>query len=102
MPYNGDTPGIAVLIGGTIQGFAAPVTAFIPSIQAGKMRALAVTSRARRPPEHTGRLMATDAAKWKRVIILDAGTGSPSRRCFGARQNDESSWRGINKSISMR
>ncbi len=133
VPYKGDTPGMTDLIGGAIQGFAAPVTAFIPNIQAGKMRALAVTSRARvpglpdvqtageqgieldaavwfgvvgpagmarpivdrlnaeinrllasgegraqltryaalvagGPPERMGQLMATDAAKWKRVI----------------------------------
>ncbi len=133
VPYKGDTPGMTDLIGGAIQGFAAPVTAFIANIQAGKMRALAVTSRARvpglpdvptaaeqgieldaavwfgvvgpagmakpivdrlnaeinrllassegraqltryaalvagGPPERMGQLMATDAAKWKRVI----------------------------------
>ncbi len=133
VPYKGDTPGMTDLIGGAIQGFAAPVAAFIANIQAGKMRALAVTSRARvpglpdvptaaeqgieldaavwfgvvgpagmakpvvdrlnaeinrllasaegraqltryaalvagGPPERMGQLMATDAAKWKRVI----------------------------------
>ena len=133
VPYKGDTPGMTDLIGGAIQGFAAPVAAFIPNIQAGKMRALALTSRARvpglpdvptaaeqgieldaavwfgvvgpagmvrpvverlnaeinrllassegraqltkyaalvagGPPERMGQLMATDAAKWKRVI----------------------------------
>ena len=133
VPYKGDTPGMTDLIGGAIQGFAAPVAAFIPNIQAGKMRALAVTSRSRvpglpdvptaaeqgieldaavwfgvvgpagmakpivdrlnaeinrllassdgraqltryaalvagGPPERMGQLMATDAAKWKRVI----------------------------------
>ncbi len=133
VPYKGDTPGMTDLIGGAIQGFAAPVTAFIPNIQAGKMRALAVTARSRvpglpdvptaaeqgieldaavwfgvvgpagmakpiverlnaeinrllassegraqltkyaalvagGPPERMGQLMATDAAKWKRVI----------------------------------
>ena len=133
VPYKGDTPGMSDLMGGAIQGFAAPVTAFIPNIQAGKMRARAVTCRARvpglpevptaaeqgveldaavwfgvvgpagmarplvdrlnaeinrllassegraqltkyaalvagGPPERMGQLMATDAAKWKRVI----------------------------------
>ena len=133
VPYKGDTPGMTDLIGGAIQGFAAPVAAFIPNIQAGKMRALAVTSKTRvpglpdvptaaeqgieldaavwfgvvgpagmakpivdrlnaeinrqlassegraqltkyaalvagGPPERMGQLMATDAAKWKRVI----------------------------------
>ncbi len=133
VPYKGDTPGMTDLIGGAIQGFAAPVAAFIPNIQAGKMRALAVTARSRvpglpdvptaaeqgieldaavwfgvvgpagmakpiverlnaeinrllassegraqltkyaalvagGPPERMGQLMATDAAKWKRVI----------------------------------
>ena len=133
VPYKGDTPGMTDLIGGAIQGFAAPVAAFIPNIQAGKIRALALTSRtgvpglpdvptaaeqgieldaavwfgvvgpagmvrpvverlnaeinrllassegraqltkyaalvAGGPPERMGQLMATDAAKWKRVI----------------------------------
>ena len=133
VPYKGDTPGMTDLIGGAIQGFAAPVAAFIANIQAGKMRALAVTSKSRLaglpdvptaveqgieldaavwfgvvgpagmvrpvverlnaeinrllassegraqltkyaalvaggPPERMGQLMATDAAKWKRVI----------------------------------
>ena len=133
VPYKGDTPGMTDLIGGAIQGFAAPVAAFIPNIHAGKIRALALTSRARvpglpdvptaaeqgieldaavwfgvvgpagmvrpvverlnaeinrllassegraqltkyaalvagGPPERMGQLMATDAAKWKRVI----------------------------------
>ena len=49
VPYKGDTPGMTDLIGGSIQAFAAPVAAFIPNIQAGKLRGLAVTSKVRVP-----------------------------------------------------
>ena len=47
VPYKGDTPAMADLLGGTIQAIAAPVSAFIPNINAGKLVALAVTSRTR-------------------------------------------------------
>ena len=49
VPYKGDTPAMTDLLGGAIQGLAAPVTAFIPNIQAGKLKALAITSRIRLP-----------------------------------------------------
>jgi tripartite-type tricarboxylate transporter receptor subunit TctC len=47
VPYKGDTPAMTDLLGGTIQAISAPVSAFIPNIQAGKLTALAVTSKAR-------------------------------------------------------
>ena len=49
IPYKGDTPAMTDLLGGTIQALSAPVTAFIPNIQSGKLNALAVTSKARFP-----------------------------------------------------
>ena len=73
VPYKGDTPGMSDLVGGAIQGFAAPVAAFIPNIQAGKMRALAVTSRARVPglpdvPTAAEQGIDLDAAVWFGVV----------------------------------
>ena len=47
--YRGDTPAMADLLGGSIQGLSAPITAFIPNITAGKIIGLAVTSSSRYP-----------------------------------------------------
>ncbi len=47
VPYKGDAPAMVDLLGGNIQAIAAPVSAFIPNIQAGKLNALAVTSKVR-------------------------------------------------------
>lgn len=49
IPYKGDTPAMTDLLGGSIQTVFAPVTTFIPNIQADKLRALAVTSKKRFP-----------------------------------------------------
>ncbi len=49
IPYKGDTPALADLLGGSIQALSAPVTAFIPNIQSNKLVALAVTSEKRFP-----------------------------------------------------
>ncbi|MES2398596.1 MAG: tripartite tricarboxylate transporter substrate binding protein [Pseudomonadota bacterium] len=49
IPYKGDTPAMTDLLGGSIQSVFAPVTTFIPNIQADKLRALAVTSKKRFP-----------------------------------------------------
>lgn len=49
VPYKGDTPAMADLLGGSIQALSAPITAFIPNIQANKLVALAVTSEKRFP-----------------------------------------------------
>ncbi len=49
VPYKGDTPAMTDLMGGSIQAIVAPITAFIPQIQAGKMNGLAVTSKKRFP-----------------------------------------------------
>ncbi len=49
VPYKGDTPAMADLLGNSIQAISAPVTAFIPNIQGAKLRALAVTSKQRFP-----------------------------------------------------
>lgn len=49
VPYKGDTPAMTDLLAGTIQVLSAPITAFIPHVQAGKLRGLAVTSNKRFP-----------------------------------------------------
>jgi tripartite-type tricarboxylate transporter receptor subunit TctC len=49
VPYKGDTPAMTDLLGGQIQAISAPVSAFIPNIQGGKLTGLAVTSNKRFP-----------------------------------------------------
>lgn len=49
VPYKGDNPAMIDLLGGTIQAISSPLTAFITNIKAGKLRALAVTSKHRFP-----------------------------------------------------
>ncbi len=49
VPYRGDAPAMVDLLGGQIQAVFSPVTAFIPNIQAEKLRALAVVSKTRYP-----------------------------------------------------
>lgn len=49
VPYKGDTPAMADVMGGTVDMVSAPVTAFIGNIQAGKLKGLAVTSKERFP-----------------------------------------------------
>ncbi|WP_423838533.1 Bug family tripartite tricarboxylate transporter substrate binding protein [Variovorax paradoxus] len=49
VPYRGDTPALTDLLGGVVQAISAPVSTFIPNIQAGKLRGLAVTSGTRFP-----------------------------------------------------
>lgn len=45
--YKGDAPALTDMLGGTIHSHCSPVTAFITNIQAGKLRAVAVTSKVR-------------------------------------------------------
>jgi tripartite-type tricarboxylate transporter receptor subunit TctC len=47
VPYRGDGPALVALLGGQVQVMFAPVPASIAYIQAGKLRALAVTSATR-------------------------------------------------------
>jgi tripartite-type tricarboxylate transporter receptor subunit TctC len=44
IPYKGTGPGVIGLIGGQVQLMFAPVSAVMPHVKAGKLRALAVTS----------------------------------------------------------
>ena len=47
VPYKGDAPAMAGALSGSVAGVSTPVTSLIPQIQAGKLKALAVTSKAR-------------------------------------------------------
>ncbi len=49
VPYRGDTPAMADLLGGNVQALSIPITALIPNLSAGKLRGLAVTSASRYP-----------------------------------------------------
>ena len=49
VPYKGDTPALADLLGGHIQFFISSPLAMIPQIKAGKLRGLAVTTEQRSP-----------------------------------------------------
>jgi len=47
VPYKGDAPAITDVVGGAIDAVVMPITAMLPQLQAGKLKALAVTSRQR-------------------------------------------------------
>ena len=49
VPYKGIAPALTDLLGGQVQLMFGTVVALVPHIQAGKLRALAVTSRKRSP-----------------------------------------------------
>jgi tripartite-type tricarboxylate transporter receptor subunit TctC len=49
VPYKGDAPAMADLLGGNVQAVATPVTSYIKNVQAGKLRGLAMTANARFP-----------------------------------------------------
>lgn len=49
VPYKGDTPALADLLGGHIQFFVSSPLAMTPQIKAGKIRGLAVTTAERSP-----------------------------------------------------
>jgi tripartite-type tricarboxylate transporter receptor subunit TctC len=79
VPYKGDTPAMADLLGGSIQAIIAPITAFIPQIQSGKMIGLAVTSTKRFPgtpdvPTAIEQGIDVDAAVW---FAVAGPTGIP-------------------------
>ncbi len=79
--YKGDTPAMVDLIGGTIDVVCAPVTAFVPNIRSGKLKALAVTSKQRfgqlpDVPTAAEQGVDLDATLWF-AIVGPAGMASP-------------------------
>lgn len=49
VPYKGDTPALQDTLGGQVQFMFAPVSAALPHVQSGRLRALATTSAERLP-----------------------------------------------------
>ena len=49
VPYKGSAPAVTDLIGGQIQLMFDPLQSVLPNVQGGKLRALAVSSKARSP-----------------------------------------------------
>jgi tripartite-type tricarboxylate transporter receptor subunit TctC len=49
IPYKGNTPAVMAVVSGEVQAGILATPGFLPQIQAGKVRALAVTSRKRSP-----------------------------------------------------
>jgi tripartite-type tricarboxylate transporter receptor subunit TctC len=49
VPYKGDVPALQDVLGGQVSFVFVPVAAALPNVQAGKLRALAVTSAHRLP-----------------------------------------------------
>jgi tripartite-type tricarboxylate transporter receptor subunit TctC len=49
VPYKGNTPAVTAVVSGEVQAGILATPGFLPQIQAGKVKALAVTSRARSP-----------------------------------------------------
>jgi tripartite-type tricarboxylate transporter receptor subunit TctC len=47
VPFKGDSPALAEVVAGNIQAVVAPATAFIGPVRSGKLKGLAVTTRAR-------------------------------------------------------
>jgi tripartite-type tricarboxylate transporter receptor subunit TctC len=47
VPYKGDSPAMTDAISGAVDGVSAPLTSMIANIQAGKLKALAVTAKTR-------------------------------------------------------
>lgn len=91
VPYRGDTPALTDLLGGVVQAISAPVSAFIPNIQAGKMRALAVTSQARFPglpdvPTAKEQGIDLTATVWL-AVVGPAGMPAPAVQLLNAEIN---------------
>lgn len=81
VPYKGDSPAMADVMGGQIDMVSAPVTAFIGNIKAGKLKALALTSKQRSPllpevPTAVEQGVDVEAAVWF-AIVGPAGLPQP-------------------------
>jgi tripartite-type tricarboxylate transporter receptor subunit TctC len=49
IPYKGDTPAMTDAVAGVVDGVSAPLTSLVANIQGNKLKALAVTAKARFP-----------------------------------------------------
>ena len=82
VPYKGDTPALQDTLGEQVNFMFAPVTAALPHVQSGKLRALAVTSAARLPALPQVPTMAEAGFKnfvveqWQ-AVFAPAGTPTP-------------------------
>ena len=73
VPYKGDTPAIADVVGGSVDAVAMPITALVPQIQSGKLIGLAVTSKQRfaglpQLPTAIEQGVDADASVWMAVV----------------------------------
>lgn len=81
VPYKGDTPAMADAMSGAVNGVAAPITSLLANIQAGKLKALAVTSKARFPglpnvPTASEQGIKLEATVWS-ALVGPAGLPRP-------------------------
>ncbi|MGE0350556.1 Bug family tripartite tricarboxylate transporter substrate binding protein [Hydrogenophaga sp.] len=79
--YKGEAPALADVLGGAIQAASAPIAAFVPHIQAGRLTPLAIAAGARFPalPQvATAREQGFDveASVWA-AVVAPAGTPGP-------------------------
>lgn len=73
IPYKGDAPAMTDAISGAVDGVSAPVTSLVPNIQGQKLKALAVTSKARFPglpnvPTANEQGIPLEATVWNAVV----------------------------------
>lgn len=79
--YKGEAPALADVLGGAIQGASAPIAAFVPHIQAGRLTPLAIAASTRfpgLPHVATAREQGFDveASVWA-AVVAPAGTPRP-------------------------
>lgn len=73
VPYRGDAPAMTDAMAGVVDAVSTPVTALLPNIQAGKLTALAVASKARFPglpnvPTATEQGIPLEATVWSAMV----------------------------------
>jgi tripartite-type tricarboxylate transporter receptor subunit TctC len=73
VPYRGDSPAMLAVMSGTVDLVSAPVTSLMTNILADKLRAVAVTSKARFPglpnvPTATEQGYALEATVWSAMV----------------------------------
>lgn len=73
IPYKGDTPAMTDAMSGAVEAVSAPVTSLMANIQGHKLKALAVTSKARFPalpniPTANEQGVALEATVWNALV----------------------------------